>query len=104
MPRRLDGATGVVRSRARDNWDSASRLINHDLDYAAAFVLGHRGRFAGGAAGHEPMNAIGNLKLDEGSKSRLVDLLVSERGDQRGERAGELHSHVFAAPSGIARP
>ena len=50
---------------------------------------GERGRFARGAARHQPVRAFLDLPGHELLEALLIDRSVLERGDQRDERPGE---------------
>jgi hypothetical protein len=54
-----------------------------DIDHPLVLFHGERGRFAGGAAGHQPVRAFLDLPGHELLEAFLIDRSVLERGDQR---------------------
>ena len=84
-----DGFPGVVGARARDDGDAFVGLLHADADGGFVLIVGHRGRFARGAAGHKAVDALFDLPLDEFAVGFLIDFAVLERRHQRGKRAVE---------------
>ena len=60
-----DGFAGVVGARAGDDGNAFVDLLDADADSGFMLVVGHRGGFAGGAAGHEAVDALFDLPFDE---------------------------------------
>ena len=84
-----DGFAGVVGARAGDDGNAFVDLLDADADSGFMLVVGHRGGFAGGAAGHEAVDALFDLPFDEFTVSFLIDLAVLERRHQCGESSVE---------------
>ena len=81
-----DGFAGVVGARSGDDGNAFVDLLHADADGGFVFLVGHRGGFAGGAAGHEAVDALFDLPFDEFAVGFLIDLAVLERRHQSGER------------------
>ena len=84
-----DCVGGVVGAGAGDDGNAFVDLLDADADSGFMFVVGHRGGFAGGAAGHEAVDALFDLPFDEFTVSFLIDLAVLERRHQCGESSVE---------------
>jgi hypothetical protein len=61
---------------------ATSRRLEDDLDDAHVLGVRERGRFTGGAHGHEPVDATRDLGLDEPPQRPFVDLAVAKRSDE----------------------
>lgn len=72
-----------------DDGNAFVDLLDADADSGFMLVVGHRGGFAGGAAGHEAVDALFDLPFDEFTVSFLIDLAVLERRHQCGESSVE---------------
>ena len=75
-----------MASRVLLDGDAFVDLLHADADGGFVFLVGHRGGFAGGAAGHEAVDALFDLPFDEFAVGFLIDLAVLERRHQSGER------------------
>ena len=67
-----DGFAGVVGARAGDDGNAFVDLLDADADSGFMLVVGHRGGFAGGAAGHQTVDALGDLTLDKGAVGLFI--------------------------------
>ena len=64
---------GVVAAGAGQHRDLAARLLERDRDHALLLVLGHGGALAGGAAGHEHVDARLHLAAHQPPQGGLVE-------------------------------
>ena len=87
-----DGFAGVVGARAGDDGNAFVDLLDADADGGFMLVVGHRGGFAGGAAGHHAVHALFNLPFNVGAVGLFVDGAILERGKQSSYRTVK---HVF---------
>ena len=89
-PGLVHGAAGVVAGRAGHHRHPAGGGLDHRRDDLLALAVVHGLRLAGGAAGHEEVDAFGDLPLDERAERPKVERAVlGERRDQRGAAALE---------------
>ena len=79
-----DGFNGVVGTGTGNDGHAAFDLIHADADGGFMFGMAHGGGFAGGAAGHDAVDALFYLPFDMGAIGFFVDGAVLERGDQCG--------------------
>ena len=89
VERVLDRTLGVVRAGSRDDRDAAADLADHSVHHAVVLRNRHRGRFAGGSAGHQSADAALDLKVDQTAQSGLIDLAIAKRGNKRRVAAGK---------------
>src|SRR5579872_1404121 len=85
----FDRLGGRVRSGARDHWNPALGDLDRELHHPLMLGMAERRRFAGRAAGHDPMRAFADLPIDKRAKSLLIHGTVAERRDESGDRALE---------------
>ena len=71
--RELDHFGGVVAARAGQHRNLALGLFDRDLDHAQMLGARERGALAGGAAGHQKIDARLNLPPDQPAQRRLVE-------------------------------
>src|SRR5207253_3504011 len=88
-------ADGVVRVLGRATGDDghAARRLPHDgLDDLVALVVADRQRFTGAAERDEPVDSLGDLKLDQAAERGGVDsqTVLGERRHRDRVRAPEL--------------
>ena len=94
----------VVRAGAGDDGHAAARLLDGDLDDAPMFLERHRRGFAGGAAGHEEVDTLVDLPVDERRAARARrSPRRRERRRERGTAAAERRSRVMRARRGARR-
>src|SRR5690606_27017196 len=74
-----------VRPRPGDDRHAAAGRLDAELDDTHMLFMAERGRFAGGAAGHERTGPFVDLPLDEALKGIGVDRAVAERRDEDGD-------------------
>ena len=79
----LHRLAGGVRPGARQYRDFVLAHLHRDGNHLMMFLVGQGGRLAGGAAGHDPLGAVFNMKLQQIAKRLLIHLAVLERGDNR---------------------
>ena len=89
MPGQRDGLVGAVGPRAGDDRDAAFDRLDGERHHALMLLMRERSGLAGGAAGDDPVRAVGELKLDEIAQRPLVDPSFPEGGDHRDYRAGK---------------
>ncbi len=77
--REFDHFVGVVAARAGEHRDLAVGFFDRDLDHAQMLVAGERRALAGGAAGHQKIDAGLDLPADQRAQRRLI-----ERADRDG--------------------
>jgi hypothetical protein len=61
-----DGLGGRVGARPRDDRDPFAGGLHREGDDFAVFLLGQSGGFPSTATGNEPIDALGDLGLDQG--------------------------------------
>ena len=82
----------------------ASTLILPAANFTASAMMSdvllviHRGRFAGGADGHDAVHAALDLLFDQARERGFVQLAVFERRDNCGVSAGEHNPGHIAKP------
>ena len=74
----------AVRPGTGNDRHAASRLFDAQFDHTVMLFMRQRRRFAGCANRHKTMRPVLDLEIDQFSESRLIDLTVAERCDQRG--------------------
>ena len=79
--RQLDGVSGVVATRARDDGDPARSLIDDRFDDLDVFLIRQGAAFTGGAGGDQSVNAVFDLKINQTTKCVKVNFPVLHRGD-----------------------
>ena len=95
--RLLDRIVRGVGSRAGDDGHASGRDFDRGVDYAQPFVVSERGSLAGGAAGHEKIDARFDLPRDQIAQGRVVDgAILMKRSDECSATATELHRNRIA--------
>ena len=93
----LDDFGGVVAAGAGEHGDLALGLFERDLDHAQMFVARERGALAGGAAGHQEVDACRDLAPHQPAQRGFIQRQIGpERSHQRGAASCE---HVIASRS-----
>src|SRR3546814_3346524 len=77
---------GVVRSAPGDYRDTSRSLLDADFYDAIMFLNGHGGAFPRGATGYKRSAVFGDLPVDKGPKSVLVQLPIAQRRHQSRDR------------------
>src|SRR3546814_21065431 len=80
---------GVVRSAPGDYRDTSRSLLDADFYDAIMFLNGHGGAFPRGATGYKRSAVFGDLPVDKGPKSVLVQLPIEKRRHPSRERPGK---------------
>ncbi len=71
--RELDHFGGVVAARAREHRHLPLGFFERDLDHAKVLEAGQRGAFAGGAAGHQKVDAGLDLPAHQYTQSVFIE-------------------------------
>ena len=78
-----------IGAGAGEHLDFAGGELHGQLDDADVLLAIHRGRFAGGADGHDAVHAALDLDFDQAFERGLVNRAVAERRDNGGVSSGE---------------
>ena len=97
MTRQADCLVGAVRTGPGEDRNPTVRHLDADLGHSLVLGMAQRRRFSRGAAGQQPVRALGDLPFDEVAERALVDLAAVERRDQRD--IGTLE-HGLSSPGG----
>jgi hypothetical protein len=90
--RLLDRVVRRVRSRSGDDGDASGHNFDRGIDHVQPFVVGERGRLAGGAARNQKINARLDLPRNQIAQGCVVDrTILMKRSYQCGATATELH-------------
>jgi hypothetical protein len=84
-----DGLCGIVGAGPGQYGHAALGLVDADFYDALVFLMAEGGGFAGGATGHQAVDARVDLVFDEGPVGGLVQAVVAEWGDQGGQGTGK---------------
>ena len=83
LPGLGDRILGRIRSGTGHNRYSPSRYFNRDIENLQPFIMRKRGRFAGGAAGDQKIDARFQLPRDQVAQGSLVDGAVLLEGSDQ---------------------
>ena len=75
----------VVGTRTGQHRHTALDLINADFNNPFVFFVGQGGRFAGGSARNQTVNALADLVFNKCAVRFFVQFVVPERGYKRGQ-------------------
>ncbi len=93
----LDCVVRGVRRGSGDDGDASGGDFDGGVDHVEPFVVGERGRLAGGAAGNEKINAGLDLPRDQIAQGCVVDgAILMKRSYECGATATELHRNRIA--------
>ena len=81
----LQGFGGIVGAGPGDHHHPFFHLVDAGLHHPFVLGVGQGGGFAGGAAGHDAVDASLNLELDELPVGRFIKLAVLEGSDDGGD-------------------
>jgi len=92
----VHGLAGRVGAGAGDHRHAAARVLDHAANDLEVLAVVHGGRFAGGADGHEAVDAGLDLEVHQAAEFVVGDRAGAERrgagGDGAGEPAGGLRT------------
>ena len=78
-----------VGAGAGDHRHAAGGVGDDGADNAEVLLVGHRGRLAGGADGHQAVDPPFDLEGDEFLEAGVVNLALGKGRYERSDRAGE---------------
>jgi hypothetical protein len=65
---------------ASQNRHTAGRGFSHDADYPQPFLVVQSGRFSGGSAGNQEVNAVRNLPFHQLAERFLIEAAIAAKG------------------------